>query len=195
MGEMRITRRTGVRVLAVGAALALILAACGGDDDDDDAGSNAATTTTTARASDETTTTTGSSGTSEQAATVAIASTDLGDVLVDENGKTLYLFTNDSENSSTCTGGCAGTWPPLTVTGEIVVGDGLDQSMFTTFAREDGAMQVSVNGHPLYTYGPDTNPGDTNGQGVGGVWFAVGADGEQVQPATSGASTGSGSGY
>jgi predicted lipoprotein with Yx(FWY)xxD motif len=192
---MRSTRRTGVRMLAIGAVLALVLAACGGDDDDDDAASSA-TTTTTATEPDSTTTT-GGAGTSDQAATVAIAATDLGDTLVDENGKTLYLFTNDSENSSACSDQCASTWPPLTVTGDIVLGDGLDDAMFSTFARADGATQVSVNGHPLYTYGPDTSPGDTNGQGVGNVWFAVGANGEQIDATAAGASasTGGGSGY
>jgi predicted lipoprotein with Yx(FWY)xxD motif len=183
-------------MLAVGAALALVLAACGGDDDDDDAASSATTTTATSEP-DSTTTTGADAGTSDQAATVAIAATDLGDILVDESGKTLYLFTNDSENTSACNDQCASTWPPLTVTGDIVLGEGLDESMFSTFARADGAMQVSVNGHPLYTYGPDTSPGDTNGQGVGNVWFAVGATGEQVQAAAEGASasTDGGSGY
>ena len=51
--------------------------------------------------------------------------------------------------------------------------------MFATFARDDGTMQVSVNGLPLYTFGGDTAPGDTNGQGVGDVWYVVGANGRR----------------
>jgi predicted lipoprotein with Yx(FWY)xxD motif len=168
----------GVRLLAVGAALALILAACGGDDDDNSASS--ATTTTTAAKSGSTTTT--GSGSSDQAATVAVASTSLGDVLVDGSGKTLYIFEKDtSANASTCSGQCAATWPALTVTGDVVLGDGLTDSMFATFARDDGTMQVSVNGHPLYRYGADTKPGDTNGQEFGDVWYVVGANGQKIE--------------
>jgi predicted lipoprotein with Yx(FWY)xxD motif len=193
----RQTRRTGIRLLAVGAALALILAACGGDDDDDDAAASA-TTTTTAAPSEGTTSTSGA-GSSDQAATVAVATTSLGDVLVNESGRTLYIFENDTApNASTCNGQCASTWPPLTVTGDIVLGDGLTESMFTTFPRDDGAMQVSVNGHPLYTYGADTKPGDTNGQGVGDIWYVVGANGQKIEAGEAqGASTSSsgGSGY
>ena len=53
--------------------------------------------------------------------------------------------------------------------------------MFTTFARDDGTMQVSVNGQPLYTYGADTKPGDTNGQEFGNVWYVVGANGQKIE--------------
>ena len=194
----RQTRRTGIRLLAVGATLALILAACGGDDDDDDAAASATTTTTAAESGS--TTTTSASGGSEQAATVSVATTDLGDVLVNESARTLYIFENDTAaDTSTCTGQCATTWPPLTVTGDIVLGEGLDDSMFTTFPRDDGAMQVAVNGHPLYTYGADTKPGDTNGQGVGDIWYVVGANGQKIEGTgtAEGASSSSsgGSGY
>jgi predicted lipoprotein with Yx(FWY)xxD motif len=178
---MRHARRTGLRMLAVGAALALLLAACGGDDDDDAASS--ATTTST----DGSTTSTSSE--SGGAVTVAIAETRLGDTLVDAQGKTLYLFENDSDNKSVCNAGCDSTWPPLVVTGTVVVGDGLTESMFTTFPRDDGTMQVSVNGHPLYTYGPDAKPGDTNGQDVGDVWYAVGTNGQKIEGEAEGATS------
>jgi predicted lipoprotein with Yx(FWY)xxD motif len=189
-------RRWPTRVRASAAVIAVILAlaACGGDDDDGDA-SSSATTTTTGTDDVATSSTTGaaSSG-ADEAVAVAVGTTGLGDTLVDAQGKTLYLFENDSENESTCNEGCMDAWPPLTVTGEVVVGEGLDAAAFTTFARADGTMQVSVNGHPLYTYGGDQNPGDTNGQEVGDVWYAVGTNGEKLEGAQN-ASTDAGSGY
>jgi predicted lipoprotein with Yx(FWY)xxD motif len=179
-------------VLAVAAVAVLALAACGGDDDDD--ASASATTTSAAESSDSTTTTTASETPMDDAAvTVAIASTSLGDALVDARGMTLYVFDNDGENESSCVEGCASAWPPLVVTGEAVYGDGLDAASFTTFARPDGTMQVAVNGRPLYTFASDTAPGDVAGQGVGGVWWVAGANGEKIA-AAAGASSG-GVGY
>jgi len=192
----RQTRRTGVRLLAVGAALALLLAACGGDDDNS---ASSATTTSTAAKSGGTTTT--ESGSTDKAATVAVAMTSLGNVLVDGSGKTLYVFEKDTTpNASACSGQCAATWPALTATGDIVVGDGLTQSMFKTFARDDGTMQVSVNGQPLYTYGADTKPGDTNGQEFANLWYVVGANGQKIEGSgeaegASSSTSSSGSGY
>jgi predicted lipoprotein with Yx(FWY)xxD motif len=164
-------KHTGLRLLAVGAVFALVLAACGGDDDD--SSSNASATTSATSKTTETT--------SSQPATVAVAQTSLGKTLVDANGKTIYLFENDkTADMSTCTGQCATTWPAVTATGALVIGKGLDKEDFKTFARDDGTMQVSVYGHPLYTFAPDMKPGDTNGQGIGGVWYAVGSNGQKI---------------
>ena len=113
--------------------------------------------------------------------TVQLASTDdLGDVLVDGEGRTLYAFTPDEETGEpTCYDDCAGNWPPLISSGEITVGEGLDDSSFTTVPRTDDAGdQVAIGHWPLYYFANDSAPGDVNGQGVGDVWFVVGADGE-----------------
>jgi hypothetical protein len=66
------------------------------------------------------------------------------------------------------------------VPGDTAIGSDLDAAMFGTTARTDGTEQLTVNGQPLYRYAPDTNPGDTNGQEVGGVWFVVGVDGNMI---------------
>ena len=157
------------RTLALLAALALAvgLAACGDDDDD-------------ATAADETATTTEAGADEEPAGepTVAVAETDLGEVLVDAEGMTLYLFTPDSMETSACTDDCLSAWPPLM--GEPVAGDGVDQALLTTAPRTDGDDQIAYNGHRLYRYAGDTAPGDTTGQGVGDVWFAVTPEGEAV---------------
>ena len=118
-------------------------------------------------------------------ANVGVASTGLGDVLVDRQGRTLYLFERDSGTMSACTGACAVNWPPLRVRGTPLVGSGAKRSDVGTTARPDGMKQVTYNGHPLYTFVNDKKPGDTNGEGIsafGGSWFAVSPAGAKVPP-------------
>ena len=98
-----------------------------------------------------------------------VASSGLGQILVDGAGKTLYLFDSDQGTTSACTGGCLGTWPPLTASGAPTGGAGVDASKLSTGPNS----QVVYNGHLLYRYAPDTAAGDTKGNGVGGVWHAV----------------------
>jgi predicted lipoprotein with Yx(FWY)xxD motif len=121
---------------------------------------------------------------SGQPATLGVANNNkLGNILVDSQGRTLYLFQKDSGTTSSCTGACAAAWPPLRVNGQPTVGSGANASMVGTTTRSDGNPQVTYNGHPLYLYAGDQNPGDTNGQGLtafGGGWFAVSPAGNQV---------------
>ncbi len=112
--------------------------------------------------------------------TVTVADSDLGQILVDGEGRTLYLFTQDTDGESVCYDECETNWPPLTVDGDITVGGGLDASLFSTVARTDGSMQVKVGDWPLYYFANDAAPGDTNGQGVGEVWFVVSPTGEKI---------------
>jgi predicted lipoprotein with Yx(FWY)xxD motif len=169
-------------ILAVFMALALVLAACGDDDDDAATDADDAATTTEAPAADDTTTTAAPTG-GQAAPAVAAAATGLGDVLVDAEGFTLYVFDNDTPNSGTssCTGGCLDNWPPAAAEEGFTVGEGLDQALFSTITRDDGSLQLAVNGRPLYRFAADTAAGQTNGQGVGGVWWAAGADGNAIQ--------------
>jgi predicted lipoprotein with Yx(FWY)xxD motif len=107
----------------------------------------------------------------------------LGAVLVDTNGKVLYVFKSDGQNSgkSTCSGECLWTWAPLTTT-NAPEGAGLDASLLGTINRTtSGVVQVTYNGWPLYRYLPDSSiPGQINGQGVDGKWFAIAPDGSLV---------------
>ena len=115
-------------------------------------------------------------------------STDFGTILVDGEGMSLYVFMADTQNSGTSTcgddDGCATDWPPLVSQGSPVAGDGVDATLVGTITRDDGSMQVTYNGWPLYTFSEDEAPGDTNGQGVeefGGLWFLVSPEGEAIQ--------------
>ena len=107
------------------------------------------------------------------------SSSSLGTYLTDGKGMTLYLFKSDTDGSpptSACTSanGCDRIWPPLTVTsGERVTAGSGVTGKITTFKRPSGALQVAYNGIPLYYYVGDSAPGQTNGQGYGGLWYVV----------------------
>jgi predicted lipoprotein with Yx(FWY)xxD motif len=127
-------------------------------------------------------------------ATVRVAKTNLGNVLVNSKGRTLYHFLADTGTTSTCEGACATNWPPDTVTGTPKAGKGAKASLIGTTPRSDGSTQVTYNGHPLYTFQADQKAGATNGQGLnafGGQWFAVSGAGTDVTrtPSKSGGSS------
>jgi predicted lipoprotein with Yx(FWY)xxD motif len=103
----------------------------------------------------------------------------LGSFLVDSKGLTLYLFTKDSPNTSTCYGGCASYWPPLLTSGAPAAGTGVNEAMLGTTKRTDGSLQVTYNGWPLYYYISDKAAGDTTGENVQGVWFVITSAGVQ----------------
>jgi predicted lipoprotein with Yx(FWY)xxD motif len=123
----------------------------------------------------------------------------LGDILTDSKGMTLYQFAKDQANVSNCSGGCAAAWPPLVVAAgqDPTAGDGVTGKL-GVITRQDGNLQVTYNGLPLYFFASDSKPGDTNGQGVGGVWSIVhptdAAAMQEMQPAAQPAS-GGGSGW
>jgi len=107
---------------------------------------------------------------------------ELGDVLVDGEGMTLYMYDPDTQGAgaSTCYDGCAEAWPPLTVEGDPTAGDGVAAEL-TAFERDTGARQVAANGWPLYYWVDDSEPGDATGQGVNDVWWVLTSDGTPVR--------------
>ena len=171
------TRSRPITFLASAAVVpiaALAIAACGG-------GGNAATAATPETSSGA-------------AATVGVANSGLGSILVDSTGHTLYLFKADVGANSACTGACAAAWPPLIAKGKPTAGAGLTASKLGTITRSGGNHQVTYNGHPLYLFIKDQKPGQTTGQGVtafGAPWFALNPSGTQA----SGAAPSSGGGY
>jgi predicted lipoprotein with Yx(FWY)xxD motif len=118
-----------------------------------------------------------------RSAAVQVRNTSLGDILVDAQGRTLYLFKADSAVASACDGACAAAWPPLLAHGNPSVTGGVNASLVSTIQRPSGALQLTYNGHPLYLYVADQKPGDVNGQGVtafGAPWYALSPAGNQV---------------
>ena len=113
------------------------------------------------------------SATGARSATVRVASSHLGKILVDSRGRSLYVLSSDPARKSTCFGACAQNWPPLRASRKPVVGKGLKDSRVGTIKRRDGKPQVTYRGHPLYRFVGDTKAGQTNGQGIvafGGRW-------------------------
>jgi predicted lipoprotein with Yx(FWY)xxD motif len=115
--------------------------------------------------------------------TVNVSESTAGSILVNSAGMSLYLFTSDTQNSgvSTCSGDCLTNWPPLLTQDAPTAGEGVDSAMLGTITRDDGTIQVTYNGWPLYLYSGDTAPGDVNGQGVGDKWYLVSPDGQMIQ--------------
>ncbi|GKQ39736.1 SCO0930 family lipoprotein [Streptomyces sp. A012304] len=108
--------------------------------------------------------------------------TELGKILTDANGMTLYRFDQDTAEppKSNCDGDCATTWPPVPAD-DATAGDGIDKSLLGEITRSDGTKQLTIDGWAVYRYAKDTGPGDTNGQGVGGKWFALAPDGKKAK--------------
>ena len=164
---------------------ALALASCGGGSDNATAATAQPTTA------------------NGRPATLGVANSDLGKILVDTQGRTLYLFKKDTGTKSACFGACADDWPPLRADGKPAVGSGASASMVGTTTRSDGKPQVTYQGHPLYLYEGDHKSGDTNGQGItafGAAWYALSSAEDQVSgnPSSSsgsGSSSGGSGGY
>lgn len=149
---------TRVRLFAMASAVALLLAAC----------------TSPSQGSDES----ASGATTARSSGVHIGPSEHGDILVGPDGGTLYIFTADVDDSSSCTGECAETWPA--VDAAVGVTADLDQSIFSSITREDGIEQLTVKGMPLYYYAADSGPGDTAGQGLNDAWFVVSPSGVKI---------------
>jgi predicted lipoprotein with Yx(FWY)xxD motif len=90
-------------------------------------------------------------------------------VIVDAQGRTLYRFTAEAQGRPVCTGACVDTWPPATVT----AAGGLPAHVATVKRPDDGKLQLTYDGHPLYRYSGDSSTADANGEGVGGQWYVV----------------------
>ena len=101
----------------------------------------------------------------------AASSASLGTFLTGPNGMTLYTHAGDGPTSSTCTGGCATAWPPLTTSGQPTAGAGVPGQL-GTMTRADGVSQVTYGGLPLYYWQGDSNPGDVTGDGLSGFSVA-----------------------
>jgi predicted lipoprotein with Yx(FWY)xxD motif len=162
-------------LLAISAiASMLLVAGCGSSDSSSGGGAYGGGAETTAPAQ---------TSPSEGAATVTVAAVPkLGKLVVDSDGFTLYDFHKDKGTTSSCYGGCANVWPPLTTDGAPKGSGGVAASKLGTTKRKDGTTQVTFAGHPLYTYVEDSKPGEANGNDIdlyGGEWYALTPSGEE----------------
>ena len=165
--------------LGVGAIAAALLGACGSD-------SAKTTTTTTIKAATPTTIAAMSTMHVKKNDMVVVLSGEhkgkVGKVLVDSEGRTLYLFTKDAQNKpGTCDAACATLWPPALASGTPKAGTGLAASKLTELKRADGTEQLAYNGWPLYRYSKDTKAGEDSGQAVGGTFYVVDATGNALK--------------
>jgi predicted lipoprotein with Yx(FWY)xxD motif len=115
--------------------------------------------------------------------TIALRNSALGPILVDGNGRTLYLFEADRKDISTCNGACASVWPPLIAHGTPVAAAGVNQSLLATTTRNDGSLEVAYNGHPLYYFVSDKQAGDISGEAItsfGADWYVLSAAGSKI---------------
>ena len=156
---------------AVSAASLLALAGCGSSDTTAAAPSSSATSSSATSSSDASSS---SSPAGTSTADLAVAQTSLGEVLVDGQGKTVYVFDKDAmgATASACTDQCATTWPAVVATAATPTGDGVDADL-ASITGVSGEPQVTVGGLPVYTFAKDAAPGDVMGQGVMGKWWVL----------------------
>jgi predicted lipoprotein with Yx(FWY)xxD motif len=152
--------------------LAVLLAGCTGGGDTTEPPADTGTTEETPDA-----TTPGAGD-----ALLMTADSDLGEIVVDADGMTVYMFDNDTQDSdtSTCEGDCATNWPAVTTDSEEAPAVEGVTGEVGTITGVDGETQVTLNGWPLYYFAGDSAAGDTNGQGQGGIWWVLDPAGEKI---------------
>jgi predicted lipoprotein with Yx(FWY)xxD motif len=130
----------------------------------------------------------GEAAAAEPAGQLAVwESEELGKVVADSAGLTLYRFDKDTANppKSNCEGDCAKTWP-VVAAGGASAAPGVDPSLIGEVTRADGTKQLTIDGWPMYRYAKDTKAGDVKGQGIGGTWYAAAPDGKKAAPGAGG---------
>ncbi|MFF1557412.1 SCO0930 family lipoprotein [Streptomyces sp. NPDC058279] len=194
--------KRGTSLAAIAIVVTMTATACGGDDKAADTTKPAAAVASQAPVADPygaDPAAAGATGASaaKGAGQLAIAADgQLGSVLTDSAGFTLYRFDKDTAKpaKSNCDGDCAKNWPAVAA-GDATAAAGMDASLLGEVVRTDGSKQLTVAGWPLYRFAKDTKAGDTNGQGVGGTWFAAAPDGKKAaKPAAAPAGAGQATG-
>ncbi|MEU7068230.1 SCO0930 family lipoprotein [Streptomyces sp. NPDC046161] len=175
--------KRGTSLAAIAIVVTMTATACGGDDK---AAGSAAPAAAAAKAPASDTygadpAAAGASGAKGAGQLAIAADAQLGPVLTDSAGFTLYRFDKDTAKppKSNCDGDCAKAWPAVAA-GDATAAAGMDAGLLGEVVRTDGSKQLTVAGWPVYRFAKDTKAGDTNGQGVGGTWFAAAPDGKKA---------------
>ncbi|WNM23508.1 COG4315 family predicted lipoprotein [Demequina capsici] len=167
-----------MRIMGATAAAALMLAGCSSGTDAPVVSEAGGGATSSATAS--------GGGTMDSGAGTMLetAQTDLGTIVVDGDGMTVYQFDSDTQGSgsSTCTGGCLTNWPPVPAGSDVAAeaGNGITGEL-GSITGTDGAPQLTLNGWPLYYFAGDSAAGDVNGQAVSNVWWVLTPAGEPIR--------------
>lgn len=163
-------------------ALAALLSGCGGGATTTAPTSAAPATSAPAETSAPAT----SAPASMAAAALSVGQSKAGQIVVADQGLSVYFFTKNTKDSgnSACTGACLTSWPPVTSTTATPTVNGVTGKI-GTIPTADGKMQLTINGMPIYYYSKDQTAGDITGQGVGGVWYLVSPSGEMIKTAPS----------
>ena len=181
--------------LALAVVLALVAAGCGSDSDSSTgsayggkSGGGGGSTSAAAEKSSESSSESGGDNAATSSGGDGIVSAaevgELGTILVDSQGLTLYDFHKDKGGESSCYGACAAAWPPLLTEGNPQAQGPADRGMLGTTKRKDGTVQVTYNGWPLYTYAGDQKPGEANGNDIdqfGAEWYALQPNGQEPE--------------
>lgn len=168
------TKKTTYMGALLAVIAALVIAGCGG-------GSSSSGPRTESGGAENASAKSGGNGGSGGGTISSAEIEGLGPVLVDSEGMTVYEFTTDEGTTSNCYGECESYWPPVVAEGKPTAGEGAMSSALGTTKRKDGTMQVTYEGHPVYTFSGDSAPGEANGQEFEGTWFALGRSGAAVK--------------
>jgi len=170
----------------LGVAIALfVIAGCGGSSDSSTSAGGGGGSAYDGTSTSDTGSTAASGGSSDVAGDGIVKTddnADLGEIIVDSQGFTLYDFHKDKGTESACYDACAEVWPPLLTKGDPQGQGATMRSLLGTTQRTDGTTQVTYNGHPVYAYQGDSQPGETNGNDFsqfGAQWYALTAAGEE----------------
>ena len=168
--------------LALLAVLSVAIAGCGDSNDSTSSGGAYGGGNSTANSEEKSASNREASGGDGIVSAAKVG--DLGTILVNSEGRTLYDFHKDKGSTSSCYSACAGAWPPLLTEGDPQAQGAADRSMLGTTKRKDGTVQVTYNDWPLYTYAGDQNPGEANGNDIdqfGAEWYALQPNGQEPE--------------
>ena len=176
------SRSLGSRTKTLAAAVVVLAAGMGlvscGNSDEDSAATTAADTPSTTAKNSETTTT--AEVAVDVGVNVKIASSGMGDVLSDGQGRVFYIYTPDGTGAATCVDACAAAWPPVLTEGGVVA-DAAVSKLKLGSTGQGASEQLTIEGQPVYFFASDTEPGSASGQAAGGKWFVLNTDGVAVQ--------------